>query len=285
MNLRQALRSSLIFLLLLGLPVWAKPAADPLHSFVRSSNGTLETSIVTFHNAKGQSVDLVSAVHIGSSAYYKALNNQFKGYDAVLYELILPDEMAGKPLPAGMDTGSGVSGMQHMMATSMGLVTQLEKIDYSAPNFVHADLTQSGLSQKMGERNEDFMGYLMQALSKASSDPKAGTSMGISDEELSKVDFGALLSGQAKPQDRKVLRKLFAGALSSSGGLMSGMNNTTLIAERNKQALSVLDRESKSGKNNLAIFYGAAHMPDMQRRLEKAGWRRSSVKWVKAWSN
>ena len=35
---------------------------------------------------------------------------------------------------------------------------------------------------------------------------------------------------------------------------------------------------------NLAIFYGAAHFPDMEKRMiEKMGFERKGVRWVTAW--
>ena len=38
----------------------------------------------------GLTVDLIGAVHIGDTAYYSQLNEQFKQYDVVLYELVAP---------------------------------------------------------------------------------------------------------------------------------------------------------------------------------------------------
>lgn len=288
----QLLPQSLILLLCLLLvgPVAAEvPQAKPrakkgsLARYVKHTKGTgkLKTSIITYTNNAGQQLDLVSAVHVGTSSYYKTLNEKFKTYDAVLYELILPDEMAGQRLPAQMDTGSGVSGMQGMMARSLGLTTQIDKIDYSAANFVHADLTQSGLSQKMAERQENLMGYLMKALLSSSNTSEAD--LGISEEELAQVDMMAVLSGQTTPQDRKILRKIFASALSSSGGLLSALNDTALISARNEAALKVLKSQSRKGKRKMALFYGAAHMPDFEKRLRKAGWKRSKTSWVPAW--
>lgn len=270
-----------LLLLLLLTPGSADPSIDGFSPYIRASNGQLETSVVTLRNSRGQTVDLVSAVHVGNASYYKELNNKFKGYDAVLYELILPDEMAGQRLPAQMETGSGLSGMQQMLAGALGLTTQIQKVDYSPANFVHADLTQSGLSKKMAERNEDLLSYLMKALQ--SSQGTTPASLGISEQELAQVDFMALLSGQAKPKDQQIMRKIFASALSSSGGLMAGMEDSVLVAERNKQALSVLGKQLSSGKNNVAIFYGAAHMPDLSRRLAKAGWTEVKTDWIRAW--
>src|SRR4051812_16993226 len=52
--------------------------------------GRLEAAVVTYRNAKGVTVHLVSALHVGEKSYYEGLTKTFRGYDAVLYELIKP---------------------------------------------------------------------------------------------------------------------------------------------------------------------------------------------------
>jgi len=276
----------LALLLLLIAPSLADTgsAQNAFASFIRYSPtpGELDTSVVTFENSKGQQVDLISAVHVADGGYYKNLNNRFKNYDTVLYELILPDDMAGQQLPAQMSSSSGVSGIQGMLARSLGLTTQLDRINYSPKNFKHADLTQSGLSQKMAERKESLATYLMQALMKsASMDEKQ---LGISEAELASIDLASVMSGTSSAKDRKVLKKLFASALSSSGGLLSAMSDSAIIAERNKVALNVLDKQVQQGDRRMAIFVGAAHMPDMAQRLRKNGWKRTKTDWLTAWT-
>ncbi|MFA5506342.1 MAG: hypothetical protein WC423_12985, partial [Vulcanimicrobiota bacterium] len=192
-----------------------------------------------------------------------------------------PDEMAGQALPAQMNTGSGVSGIQGMIAKSMGLTTQIEKINYTAPNFVHADLTRNGLAQKMAERQENLMTYMMKAL--GSSGSMDQSQLGVTDEELAELDLMAVMSGRTSAKDRKVLRKLFGSAMGASGGLLAGLGDSALIADRNQAALKVARREVQSGKRRIALFYGAAHMPDLKKQLESEGWKRVRTDWVTAW--
>ena len=56
-----------------------------------------------------------------------------------------------------------------------------------------------------------------------------------------------------------------------------------IVGERNRVAFEVLDKQLAAGKKKLAIFYGAAHLPDMEQRLIKRGFKRTSTKWLKAW--
>jgi hypothetical protein len=67
--------------------------------------------------------------------------------------------------------------------------------------------------------------------------------------------------------------------------VLEGPNGSTILTERNRKAFEVLDRELKAGKKKLGVFYGAAHLPDMEKRLlSDFGMKRSGERWVTAWS-
>lgn len=280
----KAYRQSILLLILALstlLPALAKEI--DMSAYIRNQQGQVQTSIVTMKNDRGQRLDLISAVHIASSEYYNELNRRFRNYDAVCYELVLPDEMVGQRLPSQMDTGSGLSSLQGLLAKSMGLSSQLERIDYSPANFVHADLTHTGLSQKMSERQESMMTYMMTLM--GSSNLPDLNQLGVTEKELSQLDLMAIMSGQASLNDQRILRKLVGSVLVASGGALSGLGDSALLRERNHHALSVIDREQKKGLRQIALFYGAAHMPDLEAQLEKRGWKRTSVDWISAWEN
>src|SRR5687767_12127019 len=93
----------------LGRPAQAEPPTQDQHAtsprpdkkqveaqkFLRfkpdpAGGGTLETSIVRYANDEGDTVDLIGAVHVGDRAYYDLLNERFKNYDALLYEMVKP---------------------------------------------------------------------------------------------------------------------------------------------------------------------------------------------------
>jgi hypothetical protein len=49
-------------------------------------------------------------------------------------------------------------------------------------------------------------------------------------------------------------------------------------------ALAVLRKQIAAGKRHLGVFYGAGHLPDMEKRLEKDfGLKRQSTLWLTAW--
>lgn len=65
---------------------------------------------------------------------------------------------------------------------------------------------------------------------------------------------------------------------------LDGPDGSTIVTERNKKALAVLRREREAGKRRVAIFYGAAHLPDMEKRLlDEFGMRRAETRWLTAW--
>ncbi len=283
--MRTLLRGLLAALFVLGAPgLYAQPVGS-VGSYVRyqkAAPAQFETSIVRMQGPRGQVLDLVSAVHVGESAYYRELNDRFQHYDAVLYELILPEEMAGQRLPTRMEGGGGLSTLQGMMAKTLGLTTQLDQVDYSSSNFVHADLTQEALSKSMAARKESLWTYFQKMMSSADTSG-AGADLGVSDQELAQIDFMAILAGMPSPKDRRTLRKIMASTLSSSGGAMGAMDDTALLVDRNQAALKALDGQLAQGKRKMALFYGAAHMTDLELKLRKKGWKRTEVSWLKAW--
>ena len=93
---------------------------------------SLETSIVAFQAADGDlQVDLIGAVHVADREYYQKLNEQFRKYDAVLYELVAPE---GTRIPSGGSKSQHPVGrMQEGIKTLLELSFQLNHIDYTAP--------------------------------------------------------------------------------------------------------------------------------------------------------
>jgi hypothetical protein len=48
--------------------------------------------------------------------------------------------------------------------------------------------------------------------------------------------------------------------------------------------MKVLDEQLSKGRKKVAIFYGAAHMPDLQKRLVRdLGYQQHSTAWMRAW--
>ena len=66
--------------------------------------------------------------------------------------------------------------------------------------------------------------------------------------------------------------------------MFEGREGSTIINHRNAKALEVMKRELASGKKKVALFYGAGHLPDMERRLmSDFQMKRGGQFWMEAW--
>ena len=270
--------------------------AEEQSSFVRvkrddSNRATaLETSIVRFAPVEKNTgspfyVDLVSAVHIGEKSYYEALNREFPSYDAVLYELIADkstaengDKPEAREATAAEKSLHPISMLQLAIKDFLKLEFQLQGVNYSAKNFVHADMSPDEFSRSMEERNESFLQIFMRALMLA---------------------YAKELSGEGKPPDLSmllllivkdrspILKRVMAEQFDDMESVLEALNGpegSTIVSERNKVALQRLKEQRALGKNHFAIFYGGAHMPDMAARLvSDFKLAKQSVRWLTAW--
>jgi hypothetical protein len=94
--------------------------------------------------------------------------------------------------------------------------------------------------------------------------------------------LAALSSEDGSRQLKLILAKQFQHMDEMVAGL-DGPNGSVLVTERNKKALSVLKDTIAAGKKDIGIFYGAAHMKDMEKRLEGMGFKRTGVEYRVAW--
>jgi len=276
----------LILALTLLLPAAAgAQAKDPESDYLRiakDSTGApvaLQAPIVSFEPADGEPgglrVDLVGAIHVADANYYASLNDRFAGYDAVLYELVAPE--GARPTPNAEPTNI-VSGLQMGITQLLDLHFQLDDIDYTRPNFVHADLTPEALAQSMSDRNESVLTYLSRILT-ASVDEGALASPNIGGPALLAILFS--------PDRARMLKVLFATSMldvETFSRIIEGETGSSLVGERNARAVAVLAQRIRRGDRHIAIFYGVAHLPDMARRLETdMGLTRRGISWVDAW--
>ncbi len=250
---------------------------------------SLDTSIVHYRESEASAraagrrtrveVDLVGAVHLGGKGYYDTLDRLFEDYDAVLYELVAPDN-ARIPKP-GRKASGAIGNAQHGMTKMLGLEFQLDQIDYSAENFVHADMSPKEFDAAMQKRGESwwtmFTRLMAEGVERAERGKPTGPEVGIGD--LWGLFFG---------KDREVrLRRIMAEQFTDMEVLTAafgGEEGSSLITDRNGAALEVLSEQIADGKKRMAIFYGAAHMEDFDRRLrEDFGMEPGEVEWVEAW--
>jgi hypothetical protein len=225
-------------------------------------------------------------VHLGDASYYKDINQRLAAYDAVLFELVGNPEGLQNPDPAALPPArpNPLRGMQKTIGDLFKLEFQLEKIDYTRPNFVHADTTAEEFAKMQAERGESMIKMLLKSF-QLSGDPALREKMKDA-ENLGLADLVMLFYSEKAMQRIKVI---FARLLADSESLLEGQllgENNAIIDGRNEVALRKLDEVlADPAKKRTAIFYGAGHMPGMEQDLrDRLKAVRTTEVWLPAWT-
>ncbi|MFM7206972.1 MAG: hypothetical protein ACKO4T_09925 [Planctomycetaceae bacterium] len=269
------------------------PAVPEFLRLVRDDAGepvSLDTAVVAYREDAAAAaragrktpleIDLVAAVHVGGAGYYETLDRLFADYDAVLYELVAPPN-ARVPKPGRRPAGA-IGSAQQSLRSMLGLEFQLESIDYAADNFVHADLSPKEFDAAMAKRGESWWGMFLKLMRES----MARADQGGGGQDVSVGDlFGILFSSGPERQVR--LRRMMAEQFTDMDVLTAAFGDdegSTLITDRNAAALRVLGEQVAAGRRRIAIFYGAAHMEDFDRRLRADfGLQPDEPEWLEAW--
>lgn len=177
--------------------------------------------------------------------------------------------------------GIGDDGIQGELARALGLAFQLNDLDYSADNWICSDMTMEGVNRALRERGVDGL---------AVDDMLGGTTLS---GKIAKF----LLRGL------RVLDSFFDGAITDTVKIMLiemlGDESITEVALqqysegfaevivdlRNQVVVDDLAAliEQRPDVNNVAILYGAAHMPDLAERLaDQLGYQPGDAQWLRA---
>jgi hypothetical protein len=257
----------------------AAPTSQPATEFIRfveerSGDARLESADATYKNCNNVVVHLIAAVHIADPEYFRGLDESFNHYDALLYEMVKPKEMDA---PERGAPARGMVGMfQRFLTNTLKLQFQLDAINYKRPNFVHADLDYETFEQLQSERGESMMSLMMNS---------ALYSMGKGDAQ--QIGLPDLLGALGSPNRDRQLRLLLARQfkdIDDQIAAMQGKDGTVLLTERNKAAMKALNQTMMKGKKNIGIFYGGAHLHDMEQRLYKLGFTKIGVTYRTAWN-
>lgn len=241
----------------------------------------------------GPVVWLYGASHIGESNYYASLQRQLDAHPLVLFEGVgeharrtrepkAKSSAVTRPKLSKPGTNEGDYSLQGTMARSLGLVFQLEAMDYERTNFVNSDLTiaeiqslmqpgrtfTSGPGKAGPPREDDESNTSFQAL--------LGAMDGSSTLGAIMKGVMQLVGGSARLQAMTKLALIETlGAMKADPANMKNLPPDmkhlleVLIRERNKAVMADLKAElrRKSPPRSIAIFYGAGHLPDLELRL------------------
>lgn len=259
-------------------------AKDPNSTkFIRvhrdDKNVRLQTGVTTYVK-DGVSVDLIGAIHIADAKYYTQLNKEFTNYESLLFEMVGGDKLkAGKNGDKADDVKKEAKDpMMAMLGNVYGMVGkflnlqgQKEGIDYKPKNFVHADLSLKDFEKLQAEKGESLLGFALQ-------NAQNGAKPGAKQPNMQKL-LTAMLSGNSN-----MMKLELVDTLGGAGDQVAGMmGESVIIGDRNAACLKVLDEQVKAGKKKVGIFYGAAHFPDMEKDMLKAGYKKTGHRWLTAW--
>jgi len=289
-----------------GAAEGADPARTTPSQFVRfvftaKDEGKLEVAVTRYRDAKGRQVELLSAVHIADPGHYSELQRQFQSYESLLYELV--GESTTRPTPeTAKKMNSPVSFLQRMLKTGLDMEFQLDALDYTPANFVHADLTPSEFRKLQKKRGESLLTIMLRSMAhqmkklRSAGEAAAGERDGAGetgddedDEETAARDFpmGDLVTAFRNREGRHLLRFLFAQQIEDIESVAAGFSGpdgeSVIVEGRNRRAIEVLQEELEKGRTNLGIYYGAAHMPDFEERLLQLGFAKVGHRWLVAW--
>jgi len=229
---------------------------------------------------------LVGAMHIGEPAFYKSLQEILDARTVVLFEGVNTDHHVRQAddshpatppppfKPKAPAASAGGYSMQGQLATSLGLVFQLEAINYDRAHFLNSDLSiqklqeimmQTGGGGPAGQKGKEsldavihimdgnsLMGYLVKSgMEFIASNPKLQAMAKLSLVETIGGTKGDLSDMQSVPSDMRELMKV-------------------LIVNRNQKVISDLKLQILKHHDchqSIAVFYGAGHMEDMENRL------------------
>lgn len=273
----------------------------------------------------GPAVWLSAVSHIGDSNYYAKLQKHlderqlvlFEGVGAASQEAEEPQddkvtvEAGGETKPEGDRKELG--SVQTTLADSLGLEFQLDAIDYHRKHFRNADMSIYQLQWLM-------MGGSETNLPPRDWVPKPGAALPVpkvegSDEEpqgnqqfenlLSVMDGSSMLGMMvdsalkmigSSPRLQALTRLMFIQTLGKLEGDMAQMQGLppdmlqliqVLIRSRNRVVVADVKEALKELKpdESLSVFYGAGHMPDLEKRLcSELNYKQAEEVWLDAFS-
>ena len=136
-------------------------AAAEVHPLERDGSEEpmgLQTAIVRFAGTEpGQTdlvVDLIGAVHVGEKAYYEAVEQAVRG---LRRRALRVGGTRRHPHSQGIEAGGHpVAMLQNGLKDMLNLEHQLQYIDYTKDNMVHADMSPDDLAKSMSRSQREL---------------------------------------------------------------------------------------------------------------------------------
>lgn len=283
------------------------PPIAPLPYMRLGTNGAsvvqLEIAVRKFVPAKGTGpiIWLTAVSHIGETNYYRALQKHLDSQALVLFEGIGGEAMKRAKrtvtnIPPA-NTTVATNAPAAAMAQSLGLVFQLDVVDYNRAYFRNSDISVAALQKLIAGTNPISSGNTNAAtkgqpandeLQKLLKMMDASSAQGALFQNLFQfIGANPRLQGVAKLTLIEILAQL-RGDLAQARGLPPEMQRLfrILIEKRNEAVLGDLKTElaRRSPAKTISLFYGAAHMDNFERQLRSLGYRPVDELWLPAFT-
>lgn len=276
----------------------SRPHPEPFTRISRPDANTVQLQIAVRRfvpiRRHGPTLWLAGTSHVGEPAYYRALQKHLDAQTVVLYEGVntgahnrhvpksrSPSAVSDSLPPASPAEPHSTSGfsMQSALAKSLGLVFQLDAINYDGTNFINSDLSILQIQRLMLGDSEAVPAP---PGVKGRTDPSFEFLLQIMDGSSffgSLFKMGVELIG-ASPQLQAIAKLTLIETLGRLKGDFSEMRGLppemkrlvkVLIEARNQNVVDDLKTEFKAvpRSGSISVFYGTGHMEDMEKRITR----------------
>jgi hypothetical protein len=282
--MNKALMSLLAFSLCLATGASGSDLPDYVRYAEDKDSARLEVAIRTFNLPSGQKVDLIAVVHIADAAYYARLNQRLASYDSVLFELVGDPRALTQPTaqsPSQSQQVSAVGFIQQAASRHLDLSFQLDAIDYTRKNMVHADASAEEFARMQQERGENMLTLFASAMQAQMSTANRAAARELDTFAILRM----LMSEDSAREFKKALAKNL-DQMEAMTAAMEGAKPTSVLGDRNQIALKKTREVLTNRKQrHVAVFFGGAHMPGIESSLVKD--MKATVaheEWLTAWS-
>ena len=230
-------------------------------------------------DGNGPTIQLVGAIHIAESAFYTFLQAMLDRSDVVLYEGV------GEETPTAGSATSENWTLYTKFATALGLVCQSDAMDESKASWRNSDLSLDEL-RALAKQSGAELSTLLSFLDGSSAMGRLASvlldQMAKSPKMAAYVRYGIVSSERnSSSTSERAVETALGDGLVKDPALLADL----VLHARNAEVLKDL-RElmaAEPGVRSIAIFYGAAHMVDFERRLTREmGYRPAGTVWVPA---
>lgn len=283
-----------------SLPSTAAEQAAPAvyYRSLTDTNGVLRLEVAARElrapGRRSARVWLVGVIHLGEPDYYQRLQRFLDRQTVVLYEGVGAQD-------GRFELQDQEFSLQQRLAQALGLVFQLDAIDYQRPQFKNSDLTYGELAALFRGSPAVGAGSVARPSGSGPGRPAEGQTEFNALVQMMEGRglFGGLArlgvkaletSARLRATTKLMMIEMFGSLppnLADTAGMPEGMRHLMekLIAARNDVVVRDLRRELRGHRHpdTIAVFYGAGHMADLELKLRRElGLRPRRVRWFTA---